>query len=479
MDQTKQVLITAIGRTDPIRGMYDGPILHIIRHYKPRYAYILYTEELYKDYMGDKRMGKTIELLCEKEGIVCDVNDIQTGIKRPHDMDEFATTLKKEIFDIYKKHENAQFLINLTSGTQQIGAALRLIAVTGNKKVIALEVDTHEQGSNRESIVGDKYDIQEEFENNVDNFAEAANRCRETDLIEFRKTLLISKIVEEVKSYNYNSAFMLADQDELDAIDKDSALYRHLEMAHKRINFQLHYIKANREKYAEFPSVFSVKHDDVFEVFEYYLKLKVKFQKREYADGVLLLSPILKEFCQVWLRKEYGFDIKKITITEKAQNREMLDYDKAKKYCPACESLWEKIFKANSSKKVNSLRIDITAYNLLNIVKEFNEKELNEKREKVTRYLEMLREVESKIRNFVAHDFMEISTDTFQKKCNISTKDFINIIEDAFLEIYHEYITDQSAFLAYESLNKLIVDECNKFCQIALFDKAENETANL
>ncbi len=68
MDQTKQVLITAIGRTDPIRGMYDGPILHIIRHYKPRYAYILYTEELYKNYMGDKRMGKTIELLCEKRG---------------------------------------------------------------------------------------------------------------------------------------------------------------------------------------------------------------------------------------------------------------------------------------------------------------------------------------------------------------------------------------------------------------------------
>ncbi len=124
----------------------------------------------------------------------------------------------------------------------------------------------------------------------------------ETDLIEFRKTLLISKIVEEVKSYNYNSAFMLADQDELDAIDKDSALYRHLEMAHKRINFQLHYIKANREKYAEFPSVFSVKHDDVFEVFEYYLKLKVKFQKKNMQTAFAVVADF-KRILPVWLQK--------------------------------------------------------------------------------------------------------------------------------------------------------------------------------
>ena len=32
---SKYVFFSTIGKSDPIRGNYDGPFLHILRHYKP------------------------------------------------------------------------------------------------------------------------------------------------------------------------------------------------------------------------------------------------------------------------------------------------------------------------------------------------------------------------------------------------------------------------------------------------------------
>lgn len=33
--KTKKILISAVGTTDPVRGYRDGPMLHIMRNYKP------------------------------------------------------------------------------------------------------------------------------------------------------------------------------------------------------------------------------------------------------------------------------------------------------------------------------------------------------------------------------------------------------------------------------------------------------------
>ena len=38
------ILIAVPGRTDPIRGEHDGPILHIIRHYHPEKVILILTE---------------------------------------------------------------------------------------------------------------------------------------------------------------------------------------------------------------------------------------------------------------------------------------------------------------------------------------------------------------------------------------------------------------------------------------------------
>ena len=42
----KSILVSVVGRTDPMRSEHDGPIMHIIRHYRPERAVLFLTEEI-------------------------------------------------------------------------------------------------------------------------------------------------------------------------------------------------------------------------------------------------------------------------------------------------------------------------------------------------------------------------------------------------------------------------------------------------
>ena len=47
IDENKErVLLTFAGNTDPTRGNYDGPILHICRYYRPKKIYLVLTSEM-------------------------------------------------------------------------------------------------------------------------------------------------------------------------------------------------------------------------------------------------------------------------------------------------------------------------------------------------------------------------------------------------------------------------------------------------
>ena len=40
-----KVLFSCLGTSDPVRGYRDGPLLHILRHYRPEKAVILLSDE--------------------------------------------------------------------------------------------------------------------------------------------------------------------------------------------------------------------------------------------------------------------------------------------------------------------------------------------------------------------------------------------------------------------------------------------------
>lgn len=41
-----RILYTPVGDTDPIRGCYDGGMLHIVRHYNPDMAVLVLSKDM-------------------------------------------------------------------------------------------------------------------------------------------------------------------------------------------------------------------------------------------------------------------------------------------------------------------------------------------------------------------------------------------------------------------------------------------------
>ena len=42
----KQILFSCIGTSDPLRGEHDGPMLHILRQYRPESVWLFLTSEI-------------------------------------------------------------------------------------------------------------------------------------------------------------------------------------------------------------------------------------------------------------------------------------------------------------------------------------------------------------------------------------------------------------------------------------------------
>ena len=65
IDENKErVLLTFAGNTDPTRGNYDGPILHICRYYRPEKIYLVLTSEMQKrneNKIYEKAIKKNLE----------------------------------------------------------------------------------------------------------------------------------------------------------------------------------------------------------------------------------------------------------------------------------------------------------------------------------------------------------------------------------------------------------------------------------
>ena len=53
-----RILYTPVGDTDPIRGCYDGGMLHIVRHYNPDMAILVLSKEMEQKEASDSRFSK-------------------------------------------------------------------------------------------------------------------------------------------------------------------------------------------------------------------------------------------------------------------------------------------------------------------------------------------------------------------------------------------------------------------------------------
>ena len=135
----KIVLFSLLGMTDPTRDNYDGPFLHILRHYQPAKTYLFMTQEICVYDNVDNRY----EILAKRLARDCEIIKLRhEEIDNPHEFGLLDDLFKQILRIIREENPGYEIIMNLSSGTTQMLSALYMLCAVGKRPVTGIQVLT-------------------------------------------------------------------------------------------------------------------------------------------------------------------------------------------------------------------------------------------------------------------------------------------------------------------------------------------------
>lgn len=379
------ILFSPIGNTDPWRDLRDGSMLHIVRHYQPKKVILFFTESIYKsaddskkghDQYDWKHIINSINPFTEVELIV-------EAIDNPHDYDVYKDTFHKILDKVHKTHKDATILLNVTSGTPQMGATLCLEYVTypDNKK--AIQVATPKKRSNAGLDHDSHIEIEESLElvNEVEKNSES--RYKEIKILSFREAMLRSSINELLNNYDYVGVRELFKQ-----LKNDKAVAE-LSVKIQDINRQRVFSDINK-KYSN---------HKLKKGLCQFLVLQMRFNQKNYSDVLIRLKAITEFLAETYLvinhiiinsnSKYFEFELEKYSVNlQKNQYNEVLKTIKSYYLLFDNDSVKEKIV---NEQKLSVVEYDKIKSNINHVI------DINEARNSIAHSLDEIKVKESEI----------------------------------------------------------------------------------
>ncbi|MGI6705947.1 MAG: type III-A CRISPR-associated CARF protein Csm6 [Clostridia bacterium] len=438
----KCVLYSPIGMTDPTRGFRDGAFIHICRFYRPHKAYLYMSAEICRLDSLDNRYESYLQKLCEKLGFHCAVEKIKhEKLVDVHDFDAFYFDFTRDIQRVIEENPDSEILLNLSSGTPQMKAALRMVCNLSNRRLIPIQVSTPVKKANIEMPVGESFDLEIEWELNEDNTDEhPTNRCTVVRSENFQALIKGEMITKHVAAYDYRAALSVAETipDYMDprALKLIQAACQRLtlntddaEIHASSVGYELLPVKGRRR------SAKVVKN-----AVEYILTLQIKLIRGEFADFIRGISPILTTMFELYLDKKCGINVKNY-------------------------------YKASGSKKILKLSRTLLPPGLLAVLDDeyspWGYKDsppsaanlaplISAKGDMEARALaKKLREIEENARNLAAHEIVAVTDKWIADRTGHTTEEILKMLKD-FLSMCAAVPRD--AWKSYEQLNETIIN---------------------
>lgn len=457
-DGIERVLLTFVGNTDPTRGNYDGPILHICRYYKPEKIYLILTEEMKKrneNRIYEKSINENLKNYNPK------VEYINTNIKDAHLFDIYFDVINNTFKRIKEEHPKSEVLVNLTSGTSQMTANLiSYIIDSTNINILPIQVSTPAEKGNDTKVVNDLYKVTDEGENNYDNIEEfKTNRIIFPDLRRYSRILVKNQIQELLKQYKYTTCIELLKRNvfnqnnELNILLNFADDRKHLKglenykkendinknLNNKKYN-DIYYYKKDKKKF---------KVEKWYQIVDYFALARIEGESGNIGRYILMLEPLIVNIYFSILE-----NILKINLDN------LFDKDKDKKYLLKTSKLKRELveyIEKNAKLKGKLKDGKISDRVLVSIIKYYLEKENNDKME--LSYIENFSKIFLKVknvRNDVAHELIQIDTNEFEKKAKISISETNEKILEFFKKYYSNFGYKESMIYVYDEINKLI-----------------------
>lgn len=410
-----KVLISAIGTTDPVRGMRDGGLMHIMRHYRPDAVYLFLSAEMVRLANKDQRIPKTFDFVRENwGGYAPKVVREDTSIEDPSDMDALMDPLDGLLKLAVEENPGAEVLINLSSGTPQMQVILAQMALDSRYPTRGIQVKNPERQSGTTSRTNDKdFPVEEALLLNEDEALGQENRCHEPKMLAMHREAVRYQLEALISQRNYAAIAQMR----ADLPRKITKLADHLKY---RSQFQLELAKGEAKGLdgMELCVERGNLSETAYELVEYFTMLKHLIHLKEYTEFLLRLNPFLVELQMELLRQQ--LKPRKLNVTD-------LFYGNRHRWKISPKKIGEKLPEMVTylDRRLNSpLREGDISIKLLNYMLEFFSLE-----EPSMTLLKDCEKANFELRNQAAHDLFSVTNAKIQKTCGRSGEEIIQGLE--------------------------------------------------
>lgn len=443
------ILIAVPGRTDPIRGEHDGPILHIIRHYHPKKAVLILTEEigeLEKQYHHNETAIKLLDPEC---GIECRY----TGIKNAHSYDDFSIPFLKICTEVSEENPGEKILVDITSGTPQMETALCMIAISDSERYIPVQVSSPERGASKSTHFNPQTDLVEEwFETDIDNHGEPS-RCVIPQVTNFKRPIIQFQILSLIRNYDYAGAFQLYESNKEGFSEKTGMLLDH---ARNRLNLEDAKAMTIARKLQMEDELYPVKREDICKLVDYFNSMQIKQVRGEMNDFAMRLE-VMTEFLGIYiLEKCMKIRLEDIT-SQRSRHIFCMSEEKCVKRIPGLKEYLDIQFSDRLSGRYEWGK-PINALSVVHIVRFLSKKDKYKKYASVSDEMLKWVELSGQVRNPAAHTIVAINEGAIRKGYNGKDSTALcKAMRTALIQVFEGEMKKEALDL-YDQINQMIQD---------------------
>ena len=197
-----KILISAVGDTDPIRNFHDGPLLHIVRVYRPEKIVLVHSE---RSLTKHDKLVKALKSIKDYSPEI-----IQDGGVLPDAQVAIFDEMYDTVSSIVKKYiSDDEIILNISSATPQIISAMFAVNRISDFNVTAVQVVTPQHKSNEGLRHDNQEDIDTLIETNLDNQSDYEERTLEDTGMKFSQDLTKRNLKALIDNYDYQGALEL------------------------------------------------------------------------------------------------------------------------------------------------------------------------------------------------------------------------------------------------------------------------------
>lgn len=453
----KYVLVTTVGKTDPIRSEHDGPLLHIVRHYRPEKVFLILTEEIEADERQYHHNEGAIHLLDPD----CEVECIYTGIRDAHSYDSLSDKFVNICSKIKRSYPDGNILLNISSGTPQMETVMCMIAIAEPKYYIPVQVFSPQKRSNNTAIFDPKKDSLEEwFECNLDNLEsdeggemdpeDSQNRCYVPGLLNFRKPIIQFQIESLIKNYDYAGAFQLYTENREFFTKESGTLLKH---AMKRLNLEYEAANSLARESGEYADLYPVARADINRLLDFYNSIRIKQLRGELNDFALRLEIMAAQLGIYILEKHMNISIGSIASGRGQKNSTVmfLSQEKCKRCIPGLEEYLDEQFSDTKQGRFEWGRA-VNALSIAYIVTYMCSKDRYIKYKNCAEELRAWAKLSGEVRNPAAHTIVAITDEDIRRSYSKGSAALCKNMKTILQQVFGNEAKGE-AFEVYETIN--------------------------